>query len=182
MKGIVFTEFMDMVGKTFSDEVLENILDRADLDSGGAYTAIGTYNNQEIVNLVVELSKETDIPIPDLLKAYGEYLFTRFTELFPQYFEPIDNSFEFLEQVDNHIHVEVKKLYPDAELPRFSSVRNSEDTLTMNYYSSRHFEDLAYGLIKGCNDFYKESVDVQYKEGKDESGESCIVFTLKKYK
>jgi len=48
------------------------------------------------------------------------------------------------------IHVEVRKLYPDAELPTFTCDTSTPGRLTMLYRSSRPFADLAEGLIAGC--------------------------------
>jgi len=44
MKGIIFTEFLEMVEDRFSPEIADRIIEAADLPSGGAYTAIGTYD------------------------------------------------------------------------------------------------------------------------------------------
>ena len=41
MKGIVFTEFLEMVEERYSAEVMDQILLGAKLPSGGAYTARG---------------------------------------------------------------------------------------------------------------------------------------------
>ena len=41
------------------------------------------------------------------------------------------NGFEFLQSVDQEIHVEVLKLYPDAELPSFRNELLSEHVLQM---------------------------------------------------
>jgi len=67
MKGIVFTEFMDMVDDKFGMDVTETIVQASDLPSGGAYTAVGTYDHAEIVSLVVNLSKSTNIEVPVLI-------------------------------------------------------------------------------------------------------------------
>jgi len=53
----------------------------------------------------------------------GNYLLTTFSKAFPQSFERVPNTFAMLEQVDGYIRIEVRKLYPDAELPRFSTRR-----------------------------------------------------------
>ncbi len=43
MKGIVFTEFLDMVDSVYSPEVVEDIIEASELASAGPYTAVGTY-------------------------------------------------------------------------------------------------------------------------------------------
>ena len=84
MKGIVFTEFLEMVEGKFSPELADRIVDAAGLASGGVYTTVGTYNHVEMIKLVSCLSKETGIDTPDLMRVFGEYLFGRFYVLYPK--------------------------------------------------------------------------------------------------
>jgi hypothetical protein len=150
MKGVVFTEFMDMVEQRFSADMLDDIIDDAQPASGGAYTAVGTYPHGEMVALVSALAARSGAPVPDLLRAFGEYLFGRFFQGYPSFFKGQHDAFSFLAGIDDVIHAEVRKLYPDAELPRFEVEHHDERCLRIVYSSGRHFEDLAEGLIVGC--------------------------------
>ncbi|MDD5298255.1 MAG: heme NO-binding domain-containing protein [Rhodocyclaceae bacterium] len=150
MKGIVFTEFIEMVEQKFSPETADRILDECDLASGGAYTAVGTYDHREIVSMVLKLSEISGLPVPALIKAFGYHLFERFVLLYPSFFAGISSAMDFLSRIEDIIHAEVKKLYPDAELPRFDVARENEDTLVLTYHSERHLGDLAEGLIESC--------------------------------
>jgi hypothetical protein len=87
MKGIVFTEFFEMVEKKFGYQMVDNLLNNTELDSGGIYTSIGTYSHTEMANLVVNLSHQSNIPVPDLLRAFGGYLFETFTKTYHHFIE-----------------------------------------------------------------------------------------------
>lgn len=158
MKGVVFTEFLEMVEDKFSADMVDDIIDEANPPSGGAYSAVGTYDHAEIVALVVALSAHSGIPTNDLLRIFGEHLFGRFVIGYPGFFEGITDCFEFLSGIENIIHAEVRKLYPDAELPKFEVEQHDADRLVMRYYSKRHFEDLAEGLIHGCIAYFGGSI------------------------
>lgn len=160
MKGIVFTEFLEMVEQTYSYEMVDNLLTQNELPSGGIYTSIGTYAHQEMVTLVTDLSKKTQTPVPDLLNAFGQYLFGTFEKGYPSFFESAPNAFDFLESIEQHIHVEVKKLYPDAQLPRFTTRRINDVTMEMIYHSDRSMADFALGLIQKTLEHYNEKATV----------------------
>ena len=164
MKGIVFTEFFEMVEAKFSPELVDRILDTAALPSGGVYTAVGTYDHREMIELVSCLSKETGINCADLLRSFGLYMFERFYILFPQYFKDISSSFEFLERIEGYIHVEVRKLYPEAELPSFACDTSEPGHLSLTYRSTRPFAVLAEGLIRGCVAHYGEAADIEVED------------------
>ena len=158
MKGVVFTEFMEMVETKFDENMLEEVIDEAGVD--GVYTAIGTYPHTDMILLVSALSTKSGIEVSELLRMFGVYMFGAFTKLYPTFFEEKDNSFDFLEQVEGFIHAEVKKIYPKAELPRFETNRLDAKRLEMVYYSDRRMGSLAVGLIQGCLDFFKDDGEV----------------------
>jgi len=177
MKGIVFTNFAEMVESSFGLDMLDRLLSTSQLQSGGAYTAVGTYDHREIVTLVTQLAAETGTPANELLKAFGRYLFSRFAVLYPQLFIGIDSAMEFLERVEEGIHVEVRKLYPDAELPTFTGKRSDADSLVMVYRSSRPFAALAEGLIAGCIEHFGEPIVVQMVDD-SVNDDTRVQFTL----
>ena len=164
MKGIIFTEFVGMVESTFSPEMMDNVFDRVDLPSGGAYTSVGTYDHAEIVELAVALSEETNTPVQDLVKAYGEHLFSRFTVLYPDYFNEQHDTFQFLHHVENYIHTEVLKLYPDAEIPRFEFQTTGDNDMVFDYLSTRHLGDVAEGLLRGCIAHFGENIEIETED------------------
>lgn len=175
MKGMVFTELLDMVEDKFGLDMVDAVIADADLPvSHGAYTAVGTYPHEEIVSLVMQLSKHSEIPPNELLKIYGEHLFQRFHSLYPQFFADAHDAFSFLSEIDQYIHVEVRKLYPDAELPKFSCERPDHKTLLMHYESERHMEDFAEGLIRGCLKHFNESAEISRISASESTSTFCL--------
>jgi hypothetical protein len=160
MKGIVFTEFLELVESKFGYEMVDSIIQESDLPHAGAYTSIGTYPHSEIVMLVTQLSRKTDIPVSELLRIYGRHLFGVFSKSYSHFFEGVTSAFGLLEHVENHIHVSVRKLYPDAELPRFSVRMLDEYSLEMIYHSERRLADLAMGLIESALEHFQEKASI----------------------
>jgi len=179
MKGIVFSEFIEMVENRFSPEIADEIIVAANLPSGGMYTAVGTYDHGEMLALVAQLSGRTNTPSADLVQTFGTYLFGRFYDLYPAFFVGVDCTFDFLSQIEEHVHAEVRKLYPDAELPKFDIDRPDADTLEMTYRSRRPFADLALGLIRGCAAHYEEHLAIEQFDLSEE-GRTHVRFTLRR--
>ena len=181
MKGIVFSEFIEMVDDRFGFEITEEMISLSDLPSGGAYTSVGTYDHAEIVTLVNNLSKLTNIDMKLLVFTFGKHLIIRFQTLFPKYFENIDDALDFLEQVNDYIHVEVKKLYQDTQLPQISTQRTLDGGLILNYKSARGMGDLAQGMISGVIEIFGCKYDCLREELENEDNCQCITFRLKKH-
>ena len=167
MKGMVFTEFIDMVEDKFGLEVVDEIIMSSDLKTGGVYTAVGTYDHKELLTLVNKLSQKVNVSVSVLLRTYGEELFKVFVTKYNPLFTRYDNTLDFLEGVDQHIHVEVSKLYPDADLPKLVFDRTSKDSITLIYESERKLSDFGIGLIYGCSKYFNEKITV---DTEDKSG------------
>jgi hypothetical protein len=170
MKGIIFTEFVQMVEKQFGAAVADQMIVDSQVPSGGAYTSVGTYDHHELVAMVGQLSKITGIAAPDLVRGFGQSLFQRFAALYPAFFAGVGSSLDFLALVEMYIHPQVRKLYPDAELPTFEITRPSGNSIEMIYRSSRQLGDIAEGLIAGCAVYFGEQIRVQRDDGRDQTG------------
>jgi len=166
MKGIVFTELLELIEEKFGFDTSDAVLAKAQTSNGGAYTAVGAYDHKELLSIVSALSEETGVSAPILVKTFGEHLFTRFSQLYPQFFEGVDDAFAFLSRVESVIHVEVRKLYPGSELPSFEH-RQEGDQLEMVYRSERPFADLAEGLIAACCRHYEEESSIEREDLED---------------
>ncbi|OYT86460.1 MAG: hypothetical protein CFE46_16630 [Burkholderiales bacterium PBB6] len=178
MLGMVFTELMEMVEERFSPEVADAILQKAAPEHGGAYTAVGYYGHGEIVALVVALSELTGVPVPDLVQAFGEHLLGRFTQLYPQMFTQHSQLFDFLASIEPYIHVEVRKLYSNAQLPTFEVLSRNASQMHLLYSSPRKMESLALGLLLGAARHFGQPVQVRSEPGQGSDGQAGTVFII----
>lgn len=178
MKGIVFTELLEMIEERYGYELVDALLIESNLPSGGTYTAIGTYDHAEMITLVDNLSQKIQLPVPDLLRAYGHYMFGTFTRSYRPFVDRVDSAFALLQSVHHHVHVEVRKLYPDAELPHFTVAQPAEKHLTMRYESERKLSDFAHGLIEGCLSHFGETATITKRDLVDDG--SVVLFDIVK--
>ncbi len=178
MKGIIFTEFLDLMEKQAGWQTVEKCIQQANLPGGGAYTSIGTYDHTEFFMLVGAFSQTLGIPPEELVKKFGIAAFGVFANAYGHFFKGVENAFDLLSSIENYIHPEVKKLYPDAQVPKFICERKSDTVLEMIYESPRAMHALADGLIEGCFKHYNETFTMQ-KELLNAEG-SKVKYTLTK--
>lgn len=178
MKGIVFTEFLGLVEEKFGLEMVDKIIESSDLESEGIYTSVGTYEFSEMLQLLNHLSNNTGISIDDLLLVYGEHFFsvleTNYSSLLNLYSDPI----ELLSSIENHIHVEVRKIYPDAELPTFQVVNKEANNLVMIYKSSRAMSSFGLGLMHKTFDYFDSQCTIEIQKLNTDGSE--VKFVIKK--
>ena len=171
MKGIVFTEFLDLVELKYGLEMVDYIIENSNLESDGIYTSVGTYRFSEMLQLLQNLSTKTGVSTDDLLLVYAEHFFsvlkTSYPELLAMYKDPI----EMLASIENHIHVEVQKIYPDAELPTFEVIDRTEYSLVMIYKSSRAMHHFGLGLMNKTFEHFNSTATIEFEKIREDGTE-----------
>lgn len=178
MKGLIFTEFCDMVEDKYGVTLLQEVIDESQVESEGAYTAVGTYDYKEFHKLVNVLSARSDDNAPQIMYDFGCHAFKVFTKHYKAFFDKASGLFEFLELIENYIHPEVRKLYPDAELPHFNSNRINDLTLELVYTSKRHMSAFAHGLIACSAEYF--GGDAQIDVAPDLKNKDIVRFMIQK--
>ncbi|MCH2214894.1 MAG: heme NO-binding domain-containing protein [Flavobacteriales bacterium] len=161
MKGMIFTEFLDMVEEKFGYETVDYIIKQAEDPEDGAYTSVSTYDHKQLVQLIVALHKKSGISLRDLQLVYGRYLFGRLAINYPRLLEGVTDPFDLLLNIELMIHTEVRKLYPEANPPKFIGEKMDENSLNLIYHSHRSMGDVAEGLMLGCGDYFGVKFEIE---------------------
>lgn len=150
MKGVVFVELIRMAETALGEDAVDDILDSASLETDGAFSAVGNYPCKELLTIVEAVGERIGAPPETLHVQFGHWMFARFAEGYPSFFEGKSCGFEMLESIEDEVHVEVRKLYPEVELPTFGTERLGPDCLKMIYESERPLQHFCKGLIEAC--------------------------------
>lgn len=171
MKGIVFTEFLDLVEEKFGLEMVDKIINQSNLESNGIYTSIGTYSFSEMLQLLNHLSDNTNISIDNLLLVYAEHFFSVIERSYPGLLATYKDPIEMLSSIENHIHIEVRKIYPDAELPVFIVEEKTENSLIMIYKSNRAMHHFGLGLMNKTFEHFNATASIALEKIKEDGTE-----------
>jgi len=177
MKGIIFTEFLELVEEKFGLEMVDKIINQSKLESEGIYTAVGTYDFSEMLQLITHLSKNTDIEVDDLLMVYAEHLFAALVKMHPDLVSHYKNPMDLVASIENHIHVEVQKIYPKAQLPTFDLIDRNDSSMTMIYKSDKALYMLGKGLMEETFKLFKEPVTITLEKIKEDGTEVKFFIT-----
>ena len=180
MKGIIFTSLLEMMEARNGQEWVDRCLENYQGMSQGAFTAVGNYDTEELNQLVEIFSKNSQLSIDTLIYEFGQYMLQVFLTKHKIFFDEHSTCFDFLKSVDNHIHVQVKKLYANANVPKISAVQLNPNTLKVTYESSRNLSMLAHGLISAAIKYYRENIVITEKENKSTEAKTIVYFILKK--
>ncbi|HEU5286219.1 MAG TPA: heme NO-binding domain-containing protein [Sphingomicrobium sp.] len=162
MKGLVFTTFYRHCESRYGADFLDDLIEEAALPNQGAYTSVGSYPFEEMVALVTALASKTGTPMPVILREFGEFCFLQWVRYVPAHFDG-KQLFDIMAGIDGFHENEVRKLYPDAELPSFKVESRDGDRMILRYHSCKPLADLAVGVIHGAANYLGETVEVHHQ-------------------
>lgn len=179
MKGIVFNLLESIVTREHGLATWDALLERTKLD--GTWTSLGTYADEELNKLVGAASSALSIPAAEVVRWFGRQALGLFVERYPQFFEPHTTTRGLLLTLNNIIHPEVRKLYPNADVPEFDFDTSSDEILLVGYRSHRKLCAFAIGLIEGTAAHYGERATVEHRTCMLNGDPQCLlaVQTLK---
>jgi hypothetical protein len=172
VKGIVFNLLEEAVSSAYGDATWDRLLDAAGLD--GAYTSLGSYDDDEIFALVRVASETLGIPPDDVLRWFGEQAMPLLARRYPAFFANHANVRGFLLTLNNIIHPEVRKLYPGAQTPVFDFDTSLADVLRIGYNSPRRLCALAEGFMRGAAGHFGERLEIEESECMHRGAARCV--------
>jgi hypothetical protein len=160
MKGVVFNFLEDMVVEKGGVVLWQQLLNKAGVE--GSYISVDTYEDAELFKIVHEVQKALDIPLEDVIRSFGDFMFAKLADRYPMFVEAESDLFGFLKSIEPVIHLEVQKLYTEANLPTIDCANAAENRLVMNYRSPRKLCILAEGLIQGAATYYQTPIKIEH--------------------
>jgi hypothetical protein len=159
---MIFNHLEAMVEQAAGPDAWDALLEQTPLQtSNGVFVGPKTYPDADLMALVGTASRVLGTPADALVQAFGRFLFARLAAQYPVFLKPGMTAKTFLASVDRIIHVEVRKLHPDAGLPTIRYEDPAPDRLVIIYQSPRRLCDLAEGLIQGVAERFGERIEVR---------------------
>lgn len=173
VKGIIFNLFEAVVTAEYGQDAWEDVLDATGYD--GAYTAVGSYDDDEFLQLAKVAAERVDVPLDDLVRWFGRSCLPILADRYPDFFTPHSHTKPFLLTLNDVIHPEVRKLFPGAYAPSFSFEEPGPDSVALSYHSHRGLCSFAEGLIEGAADHYNDKVTIEQRECTKRGDPNCVL-------
>lgn len=172
MKGVLFNVVEDVVTEALSADDWDDVLDAADVS--GSYTSLGTYPDAELGAIVQATAERAGLSADDTLRLAGRLGFKHLAGRNPALVEGFGGWRELISSLDDIIHPEVRKVYPDSEVPGFATVDMGE-ALHVTYTSQRGLCALAEGLMEGAGAWFGREVGVEQQDCVHRGDDACVM-------
>jgi len=175
MKGVLFNMAEEVIVAAHGEDTWDRALDDAELE--GAYTAVGTYPFEDLVKLLDAAASILGCSRTDVLHTIGEGAIPVLADRYPAFFVDHTSTRSFVLTLNDVIHSEVRKLYPDAEVPAFEFDFDPADTtrLQVGYSSPRRLCGLAEGFITGAARHFGEEAIIDQPSCMLRGDDVCVL-------
>ncbi len=163
MKGVIFNVVQEVVEDAFGIDFWDDAVDLAGID--GSYTSLGSYEDGDMIALVGAIAELGRVSRNDVLVLAGRNGFDKLASRHTELLAGLSGWRDVLDQLDGIIHPEVRKIYPDADVPSFDANQVSgagQDVVLLEYESKRNLCGLAEGLVKGMGDWFETELAVTH--------------------
>eukprot|EP00055_Hartaetosiga_balthica_P017786 m.123162 g.123162 ORF g.123162 m.123162 type:complete len:719 (+) comp9402_c0_seq1:90-2246(+) len=158
------------------EEILERVLERCNIE-GSADDFFRCYTDQETMGLLPIVEEETRYDAEEIMFEAGLMAMQTFIE---NGFEPAlrtlgDNLFDLLSNLDS-LHDNFLASFPKMKAPSIRPVRNSDDSLSIHYFSSRdQLSPFFMGMVKSCAlVMFDLEIDIHHRIKKGKQGDHDV--------
>ena len=173
MKGAIFIALNEMIVEQKGLHTWLRIIDQAKVE--GVYTSTDNYADEQLFTLVSVICDELHLEQQTVLRLFGEYLFHYLHKSHPIFADSNVNFFDFIQSIDNVIHVEVHKLDEHAQTPSITVEQVNDHEALLEYYSPRKLCHLAEGLLLGAAKHYGIAISISQTQCMHHGAKSCYL-------
>ncbi len=174
MKGIMFNVFEDFVVQNWGEDFYEDILESSTLATLDPFVAPGTYPDADLIALVGTTVTKLGIPLRDALVAFGSFAFDGLVKTNPAFVDEHTDIRSFLATVDSIIHIEVRKLYPDAVTPTVLVEERAATGVQLTYRSERKLCPVVEGLVTGAARRFGLAANFSHPQCMNDGAAQCV--------
>lgn len=176
MKGAIFKLFEDFVCSTYGEDAFDDLLDSAELETTEPFIGPGNYPATDLLALVGEAVATFDTTTESLLQAFGRHAFPALARSVEPLLEGLNTPHEFLSNLEQVIHTEVRKLDAEASPARFTVTELSPTEILFRYDSPYGLFPLVEGFLDGVGDWYDQPIEHELESTEGTSGTFRVRF------
>lgn len=181
MQGFVFSEFQEYVQRTYGFETWDHVAKKVNIE-GKNYSLFQTYPTQELEQVITTLSLAIDKPYYEIMEEFGAFTAPKLWRICKRM---IPSKWDLIDLLENLLGF-TNKLLAHAisgteAPPTMRCTKNSENQVTIFYYSPRKMCALGKGIVKGLGKQYECEVSVREPKCLLKGDPECeIIFTVTK--
>jgi hypothetical protein len=179
MYGLIHQAIKDLVCTERGEAVWQAVCTTAKVDST-EFEPLEPYDDGVSYRLVTAASEHLGLPVPEILRRFGDHWITftadyGYGDIMKMFGSDMRSCLRNLNRMHGHMGAMMTQLKP----PRFNVVENSDQHITVHYFSSREgLGPMVVGLLEGLARKFGEQVTIEHvpKDTRSDHDEFEVVF------
>ena len=161
MKGVIVKCLAELVKSNFGEFKWKEIVQQSGENPFTVIKAISDIDDKTVFNLIENTCKVLNLSKQQACDAFGEYFVNTFAPgIYGGYYVMFKSAKQFIMGMDK-VHETVTKDIMNARPPRFLIEEMDENTIIVNYISSRNMIDFYVGLVKGVGKYFNTPIGIK---------------------
>ncbi|MBI3071262.1 MAG: heme NO-binding domain-containing protein [Deltaproteobacteria bacterium] len=173
MKGIIFNLLEHAVIKAHGPKTWKALVTQTGL--ARPYAAAGNYPDSEMIQFVGAAAHLLNTSVADVLRWFGREAISHLSTRYSHFFAPHKSTSTFMLTINDAIHADVRKIYPDADLPTFDFLESTPNRVVLAYRSARRLCALAEGFIAGAASHFGEDATIVHPTCMLRGDDRCVL-------
>jgi len=173
MKGIIFNVLEDMIVQQCGMAVWNDLLEKH-APADRVYVSAKSYEDMELLNIVQDVAARLQLPLQDVVKAFGNFLFQGLAERHQDVIQRFEDFTSLVLGIHHVIHVEVNKLYHDPRLPTIDARVSNPKQIVLSYNSPRKLCYCAEGLLFGAAKHFQQQITISHDVCMHQGADHCL--------
>ena len=161
MKGSIVLCLAELIQTNFGEDKWKEIMQKSGENPNMVIKAVSDIDDNTVLKIIENTCKVLNITKQQACDAFGEYFINTFApKMYGTYYVRFNNAKEFIIGMD-YVHDTVTKIVINARPPRFTIEEVDENTIIVNYISSRNMLDFYIGLTKGVAIYFNTTIGIK---------------------
>ncbi|WP_239642784.1 heme NO-binding domain-containing protein [Shewanella sp. POL2] len=139
------------------------------------YVSAKSYAESELFSIVQDVAQRLNMPIQDVVKAFGQFLFNGLASRHAGVVEHFEDFTSLVMGIHDVIHLEVNKLYHEPSLPNITGQHLSDNQIALRYSSPRRLCFCAEGLLFGAAEHFKQKIQITHDTCMHTGADHCML-------
>ncbi|WP_138203340.1 heme NO-binding domain-containing protein [Haloimpatiens lingqiaonensis] len=166
MKGTVVATWLRTCRKLYNDEVVDRAMESEGWETSRIFSPLEDVEDSKIKRVIENIASGIGLNSKKLWMEIGKSNIMSFHEDFPAFFQH-ENMYSFFKSMF-HVHVVMTKKFKGAKPPILNIDPVSNRQAIFTYSSNRGMFDYFLGLIQGSCEFFKEDIQIDELERRND--------------
>ncbi|MFN3605271.1 MAG: heme NO-binding domain-containing protein [Leptonema sp. (in: bacteria)] len=181
MHGIIFLQLYHYYNKKCKEKEINlswiRLLQKAQIKHY-TYSPNKAYPDEEIVQLLLILSQEFKMTLPEILEDFGENIVEYLLVSYDFLLKPEWKALDIIQNVAQ-IHSNLKNFTTTVDPPSIQTKKVDPNSVEIYYNSPRKLCFLLKGLVRGLGKYFQENLKIQESICMHKGSDHCLILVSK---